>query len=310
MKAIRNSGLFISLIVLLAACDKVTYRKTAGGMPYKLYKGNDSTKITGGNFVKYHVKYVVNDSVYFNSFGKLPVYALVSYSPQPYDIGEVWTSLNVGDSIVTSQMIDTFLKKDPTLAASGRFKKGERIVSYIKVLGVLASDSLKAIDEQAEQKKHLAVELNYLENYLASKNIKAVKTASGALVEVINPGTGALIDSGKYVSVNYTGTSFSGKKFDSNTDSVFKHVEPLSFVVGTNSMIKGFDEAMRLLRPGASARVYIPSMLGFGANPDPRSGIKPFEHIIFDLVVVDVKDKAPEMRPGQNPVFDPRQPNR
>ena len=300
MKTIKN---FISLLfamAMLVSCNKVTYRKTAGGMPYQLYPGKGTQKIYAGNIVKYNVIYKVKDSVFFSSFGKLPAYMPVNQVAEPYDISEVWTKLKVGDSVVTTQMMDTFIKRSPQNIPP-RFKKGDRIITYLKVLDVFLSDSAMTVDEEKEKKKFLAGEIDFLEKYLANQNIKTEKTPSGAFVQIINPGAGNLIDSGKYVSVKYTGTSFSGKRFDSNTDSSFHHMEPLSFTVNGNQMMKGFDEAMMLLRPGSSAKVYIPSLLGYGPNPDPRTGIKPFEHLIFDIVVTDVKDKAPEQKPEQRP---------
>ena len=62
-------------------------------------------------------------------------------------------------------------------------------------------------------------------------------------------------------------------------------------------MIKGFDEGVQLLcKPAATAKVYIPSMLGYGKT-NPQTGIKPFENLIFEIAIVDVKDKAPEQKP-------------
>lgn len=292
MKTIRQFGFLVLAAVVFASCNKVTYRKTAGGMPYQLYKGNGKQKIYVGNIVKYHVTYKVNDSLIFSSFGKIPTYAQVGPMPQPYDISEVWPQLKIGDSVIATQMIDTFMKRSPG-PLPPQFKKGDRIYTIIKVLDVFTSDSAVNVDEMKERKQFTATEISFWEKYLAEKNIKAEKTASGAFVQVINPGTGNLIDSGKYVSVNYTGTLLSGKKFDSNTDSAFRHVGPYPFTVGARQMIQGFDEAVRLMRPGSTARVYVPSMLGYGANPDPRSGIKPFDPLIFDIEIVDVKDSAP-----------------
>ena len=115
-------------------------------------------------------------------------------------------------------------------------------------------------------------------------------------MEVIKPGDGNMIDSGNVVSVNYTGVSFSGKKFDSNVDTAFRHVEPMSFPVGMGQMIKGFDEAMRFLSLNAEAKVYIPSMLAYGPRP-MSPDIKPYEHLIFDIKVVGVKESAPNVDP-------------
>lgn len=291
MKAIRNSGLFIVLMALLAACNKVTYRKTAGGMPYQLFKGDGKKKVTEGSVVKYYVMYKIKDSVYYSNFGKPPMYTRAD-QVQPYDISELWKTLSVGDSIITTQMMDTFIKREPSNIPPF-FKKGGMIKTYFKILDVIPADSAVFADQKKEQDKYIASEIKFIEDYLAGKKIKAQKTPSGAFVEIINPGTGDLIDSGKYVFVNYSGVTFAGKKFDSNIDSAFGHVGPITFSVGDGSMVKGFDEPMLFLRPGGSAKVYVPSMLAYGARPRPESGIKPYEHLIFHLTVVDVKDKMP-----------------
>ena len=313
MKRIQYLGWFVGISIFLVACGKVTYRKTVGGMPYKLYKGDEKKKIQAGNYVKYHVKFVMKradkDTVYFDSYNRIPVYAPVMSASQPYDVSEIWTQLGTGDSLVTTQMIDTFLKRNPDMGIDGKFKKGEKLITYIKILDVITTDSLKLVDEEMERKKYLAGEIAEVEAYLAKKNIKAVKTPSGAYVEIKKQGAGP-IDSGKFVQVNYTGTSFSGKKFDSNTDSSFHHLEPLAFTVGNGSMIKGFDEAVMMMGVGANARVYVPSMLGYGPNPDPRSGIKPFEHIYFDIDVLGLQDQDPRVRPSVGKKIDQTQPQK
>jgi FKBP-type peptidyl-prolyl cis-trans isomerase FkpA len=238
------------------------------------------------------VMYKIKDSIYFSTFGRPPMYTRADKT-MSYDISELWTTLAVGDSIMTTQMMDTFMKREP-MNVPPFFKKGGIIMTYFKILDVLPADSTVFADQKMEQEKYVASEIKFIEDSLASKKIKAQKTPSGAFVEIINPGTGDLIDSGNYVFVNYTGVTFGGKKFDSNVDSAFGHVGPVTFSVGDGSMVKGFDEPMLFLRPGGSAKVYVPSMLAYGSRPRPESGIKPYEHLVFDLTVIDVKDKMPQ----------------
>lgn len=278
--------------IFFISCGKMDYKKTPGGMPYKIYKSGDTQRIANGNIVKVSFTRKIKDSLAYTTVGGVSAYVPITQYKDPYDISELWTQLCLGDSIVTIQMVDTFLKRSP-MGVPPNLKKGDRIVTTLKVLKIFSSDSAARADEQKENEAFLTNEIKFLENYLKEKGIKAEKTQSGAWVQVINPGNGIIIDSGKYVSVDYTGTSFSGKKFDSNTDPAFNHVQPLQFVVGSGQMIKGFDEGVRFIKLGGEAKVYVPSMLGYGANPDPRSGIKPYEHLIFDLKVTDVKDKAP-----------------
>jgi FKBP-type peptidyl-prolyl cis-trans isomerase len=292
----------LAAILLSAAammgCNKASYKKTAGGMPYQVYKGKGKEPIRAGNFVKVQLTQKIKDSVYFTTEGKLPIFLQVTENPQPYDLGELWTSLRLGDSVVATQMMDTFIRRSPQNIAP-QFKKGDRIITYIKVLGVFANDSLARIDDQKSKQEWTDKEIKFIEQYLAGKNITARKTRSGAFVQTIRPGTGNLIDSGKYVSVNYTGETFAGVRFDSNTDTAFHHTEPYPFVVMSGSMIKGFDEAVTLMRQGEVAKVYIPSLLAYGPSPTSPL-IKPFENLIFDIEIVIVQDKEPAPQNVQN----------
>ena len=116
----------------------------------------------------------------------------------------------------------------------------------------------------------------------------------GTYVEIIEPGAGPEVDPGKFVSLNYTGKTFEGKSFDSNTDPAFNHLEPLELVVDQSPMIKGFQEGIKELKKGAKARLFIPSILAYGENA-PSQEIKANENLIFEIEVLDVKDEAPQV---------------
>lgn len=309
MNTMKTLVLFLMAVLVMTGCGKSSYRKSPGGMPYVVYPGKDTQTVNDGNFVKVHFTQKIKDSVYFTTEGSLPIYLPVggSGSPaQPYDISEIWTKLKVGDSVVTTQMMDTFIKRSPDRIPP-QFKKGDRIMTYAKIIAVFKNDSLARIDDEKTKKEWAVTEIKVIEKYLADKKITAQKTPSGAFVEVISQGTGNLVDSGKYVTVNYTGTSWSGKKVDSNTDPAFNHVAPYSFVAGAGRMIKGFDEAMMFMSKGAKARVYVPSLLGYGANPGSPN-LKPYENLIFDIELVNVEDKGPA-QPAMPPAANlPNQP--
>jgi len=281
------------LAAFVVSCTGPAYQKTPGGMPYQLIRSKDTQQARIGNYIKLTLTQKINDSVYFTTGNRLPIYIPVPPQTQPYDISELWTTLHRGDSVIATQMMDTFLKRLPAGNLPPEFKKGDRIITYIKVLGIFNSDSLKTIDEQNESKAYSVREKAEVESFLGAKISSVQRTPAGAYVEVLTAGTGDLIKKGDYVSVNYTGKTFEGKVFDSNTDTTFKHVEPLKFSVGVGQMIKGFDEAMPFLKKGAKGKIYIPSLLGYGAAPPPGGPIKPYDHLIFEVEVTDVQSKAP-----------------
>jgi FKBP-type peptidyl-prolyl cis-trans isomerase FkpA len=294
----KNLFLMLFCAAAIAGCKQGTYRKTPGGMPYQVFRSKDTAQVRPGNVMKVMITEKVNDSTLFTNTGGLPLYLPVFGQSQPYDISEVWTKLHLNDSVIATRMMDTFIKRSP-MNIPPQFKKGDRILTFVKIVALFANDSTAKLDEEKEKAVFSAKEAQVVEKFLAEKSITAQKTKSGAYVQILDAGTGNQIDSGKYVSVDYTGSTFQGVKFDSNVDTSFHHVEPFAFTVGTGQMIKGFDEGLMLLKPGAKAKIYIPSLLAYGAqSPNPKL-IKPYENLVFDIVVKDVKDKAPPPPPQQ-----------
>lgn len=285
------------LSLSLIACSKASLKKTPGGMPYQIYSDAKQPKANLGGFLKIAITQSINDSVVFTNKGKLPNYIPVLNQTAPYDLSELWAQLHLGDSVIATQMMDTFINRNPG-GVPAPFKKGDRIITTVKVLGVFANDSLRQIDSDKELANFRKKEIDEVAAYAKKTNAETQRTPNGILVQTLNPGSGNLIDSGKYVSVKYTGMTFDGKVFDSNVDTSFHHTEPLSFTVGAGQMIPGFDEGVRLLRLGAKGVFFIPSMQGYGAGGSGT--IKGYDHLKFEVEVMAVADKAPQQpAPGR-----------
>lgn len=302
MKAITKLFSIMAAIAILTGCKQIDFKKTKGGMPYKIFSGKGGEKVEPGNFIKVHVLRRVNDSVLFNTRDQIPAYIPVTETSSPYDISELFTSLKKGDSVLTVQMIDSFIRRNPQQVPP-QFKNGDQLFSTFKILDVFKTAEEYQADLQKEQnamfnrdpkiQAQLKKDIKVITDYLARNNINAQKANSGTYVEIINPGTGEAIEKGKYVSLKYKGSNLNGKVFDSNMDSSFQHTEPLTFIVDQSPMIKGLQEGIKLLKNGAKARIYIPSSLAYGEN-SPFPDIQAFENLIFDIEVLDVKDKAPQ----------------
>ncbi|MBS1759878.1 MAG: FKBP-type peptidyl-prolyl cis-trans isomerase [Bacteroidetes bacterium] len=314
MKKLNQLMLLAVVMIFAAACNKVDYKKTSSGLAYQLFPSNGKDSlIKNGEVIKMEATTKLNDSLLYSSYGKMPVYLKLQDVGANYNILEILRLMKVGDSAVVVQLADSLMKRQDQMPPMA--KKGDRIITTMKILKVYNNDSIAMIDytadmekdkprqekEQAEmmakmekeKKAKLVEESKEIEKYLAEKNIKTEKTPSGVYVQILNPGTGNQIDSGKYISVNYTGKTFAGFKFDSNVDTAFHHTQPLEFTVDAPGMTEGFNDGMKLLRKGADAIFYIPSVLAYGANPNPASGIKPYENLIFDVKILDVQDKQP-----------------
>jgi FKBP-type peptidyl-prolyl cis-trans isomerase len=105
------------------------------------------------------------------------------------------------------------------------------------------------------------------------------RTADGLYYQDITTGTGATADSGKTVRVYYTGWLTSGEQFDTNRNKT-----PFEFVLGTGSVIKGWDEGLKAMRVGGRRRLVIPPELAYGGK---TSGLIPAGSVlVFDVELV------------------------
>ena len=285
----------VAALAIMSSCNNVDFKKTKGGMPYKIFPGKGDKKAENGGYLKVHMTTKINDSLLGTTYDKMPQYLPVTNESQPYDPSEIIPLLKKGDSVYMVQMMDTFIKREPR-SVPPNFKKGDKIITTIKVLDVFKTPQETQKDFEKEQMTASSGQLKkddkILSDYLAKNNIQAQKVGQGTYVQVLSPGNGAEVTDGKYVSLKYKGTTLAGKVFDTNMDESFKHTEPLSFVVGVQPMIKGFDEGIKGLKEGAKAKLYIPSSLAYGANA-PSPDIAPNTNLIFDIEVLKVSDKAP-----------------
>jgi FKBP-type peptidyl-prolyl cis-trans isomerase len=309
----KLSSIFMAagFAILAASCNSVDFKKTKGGMPYKLFASKNGKKVEIGKFVKMQVMQKVKDSVVFTSYTGLPIYFQVNPTPpnQTYDVAEIFTMLKEGDSVYAEQLMDTFIKRNPTITQQTKYRNGDKIITTVKVLKVFETAEAYQKDEADERTAFVKKEEVSIKDYLSKNKItNAQRTANGTYVQVLSEGTGAPVTSGKYVTAMYTGKTFGGTTFDSNMDAKFGHTEPLGFTVGAGQMIRGIDEGIQLLKEGSKAIIYIPSMLGYGPQP-PSPDIKPFEHLMFNIEVLKVSDKAPPAPPMPMPQqnIDPNQ---
>ena len=117
------------------------------------------------------------------------------------------------------------------------------------------------MEKQAAAKK-AAGEKNAAEGkkFLAENKTKeGVKTtASGLQYKVLKEGTGPSPKETDTVKVNYRGTTIDGTEFDSS----YKRGEPATFPV--NRVIKGWTEALQLMKAGSKYQFFIPADLAYG----------------------------------------------
>lgn len=292
----------VALVTLGVSCTSVGYKKTKTGMEYKIFPGDGKGKaLKAGDIVKFEYKITYKDSLLASSYGVVPGYDMVDSAGRPHEFSEVLKELKVGDSLVTFQIFDTLKSINP-MQAPNFMKKGEKIKTTLKVLGVFSNRDSVMADYQAEVNKFKSRELAALKKYIDSKGIKA-ELVNDVYVEVTEKGSGAPVLAGKEVSIKYTGYNLEGKFFDSNMDStkqVMKHdLSPYPFIAGQTGAIQGILVGVLNFNKGGKGRIFIPSVLAYGPAGSPPA-IQPNENLIFDIEIVDVKD-APAQQPMPMP---------
>ncbi len=307
-----KSILFCATALLIVSCGGGNYKKTKGGFLYLIESNGKGNVIKEGEFFELAVgaiqyKNTNKDSVLSdpNIVPPNQIVPLDSASLPP-DYYAIFKQVRKGDSIVIRQSTDSIIKSSmgnvpPFL------KKGGFIVYSYKIKNILpnksAADSAQMVlfseqrvKDSARRIEQLAKDDKTIQEYLSKNNISAVKTDKGCYVQILNPGAGAKPDSGKQVSVMYTGFSFNGKKFDSNVDTSFQHTDPLQFNIGQLGMIAGFEEGVKQLAKGGKAKVFVPSSLAYGPQGNPPA-IQPNENLIFEIELIDIKVAPKQQAP-------------
>lgn len=97
-------------------------------------------------------------------------------------------------------------------------------------------------------------------------------------------GTGTAVDAGKVAPVAYTlwlydvrAADTKGTKLESNVGQ-----KPFSFITGSSTVIKGFDQGVIGMKPGGKRTITIPASLAYGASGN-GSGVPANAALVFDV---------------------------
>jgi len=154
---------------------------------------------------------------------------------------------------------------------------GEKLaLSQDQMRQLLTSFQQRTVAKQAT--KNLAAGMAFLEANKAKEGVKV--RPSGLQYKVITEGTGRTPTAVDKVKTHYRGTLINGVEFDSS----YKRNQPAEFPV--NGVIKGWTEALQLMKEGAKWELYIPANLAYGERGRP--GIPPNSVLIFQIELLEV----------------------
>jgi FKBP-type peptidyl-prolyl cis-trans isomerase len=192
--------------------------------------------------------------------------------------------LDIGRSILADGA-----ELNPDLVARGivdAMKKAKPLMTDEETKTVMTAYA-KQMQAKATEKAKAAGEKNMKDGaafLAANKAKKGVKTTdSGLQYEVLKAGDGPSPKATDVVKVHYHGTLTDGKVFDSSVE----RKEPAEFPV--NRVIKGWTEALQLMKVGDKWKLVIPSELAYGKSGTPGGPIPPNAVLVFEVELLEIK---------------------
>jgi FKBP-type peptidyl-prolyl cis-trans isomerase FklB len=174
---------------------------------------------------------------------------------------------------------------DALLAGIKEAMAGKKMAIPPKEAQAIMQEFSKIAQDAKDAKKKAAAGKNLDEaKAFLAKNAKKegiITTKSGLQYEVITAGDGATPKASNKVRTHYKGTLLDGTVFDSSYD----RGEPAEFPV--DGVIRGWVEALQLMKVGSKWKLYIPPDLGYGER-GAGEDIGPNALLTFEIELLDI----------------------
>ena len=179
----------------------------------------------------------------------------------------------------------------------GQFAEGVKTAYLSKDKLMTEDESKKILDEvwkdyQDREKTNRTAEANTSKkagiDYLAANGKKpGVKvTASGLQYRVIKAGEGTSPTKSDKAEVHYRGWTIDGEEFDSS------HSRNETSTFGVTRVIRGWTEALTMMKPGGKWEIVVPQELAYGPG-GKRPKIPPYSTLRFEIELISVEQAKP-----------------
>jgi FKBP-type peptidyl-prolyl cis-trans isomerase len=161
-------------------------------------------------------------------------------------------------------------------------------------------------DVEKEKRAQLMAELNPIDKLEDPKTQVTpdgevwTRYSNGLMIHTLKPSSDGLPPQlGQMVKVTYVGT-FPGNK------SVFDHKDaddPLTFRLGSKSMVKGFNQGISTMHAGEKRRIFVPPDLGYGTAGTMQ--VPGNTAMIFEVELLDISGQGVEYKLDDLPLAQP-----
>ena len=196
---------------------------------------------------------------------------------------------NIGQSVNSQQMdsldIDMLLLGLRQTVAKDTAKANAPLLDETQAM-MLLQKYFGQLREKQEAKNRLLGEANKkaADDFLTANKTKpgVVTTGTGLQYVVMKEGTGPYPKPTDRVKVHYVGTFLDGKKFDSSID----RGQPATF--GLNQVIKGWTEALQMMKVGSKWRIFLPPDLAYGSE-GRGDQMPPNSLLVFEVELMGIE---------------------
>ncbi|MBW2519430.1 MAG: FKBP-type peptidyl-prolyl cis-trans isomerase, partial [Deltaproteobacteria bacterium] len=138
----------------------------------------------------------------------------------------------------------------------------------------------EALQKQQDAEQNLTEGKKFLAENAKKEGVKTLP--SGLQYRILEEGEGEPPKPTDMVTVHYRGTLIDGTEFDSS----YNRNEPATF--RADRVIKGWKEALQLMKPGANYQLFIPPDLAYGERGG-GSKIGPNRTLIFEVKLLSIQ---------------------
>jgi FKBP-type peptidyl-prolyl cis-trans isomerase FklB len=183
--------------------------------------------------------------------------------------------LNVDEAI--KGIRDAYAKKEPVVS------KEDMVLNFQNYENKMKQKQLEAYKALAEKNQKRSDD--FLVQNRKKKGIKEL--ASGIQYRVIEDGAGNHPTLDSEVTIHYRGSLIGMEDANNYQEFDSSFVRGVPKTLKVNSVLKGWQEILPLMRPGGKWQVFIPPELAYGVRGQPPIG--PNEILIFDINLLNVK---------------------
>jgi len=287
---LKKIFIIISVVVLTALIYFVTkknqltegYTKIENNAYLKYLKKNDSgTPLLSGDYARVNIKYIDNNNTpFFENTSDIEI----QESEENLHISFILKKLNVGDSVSVLINAKDFFENYLKQPKPEDFNNKDFIKVNFNVLSSMSKEEYNSymstfyewVDNPKEYEKYQILD------YIKNNNLKIRQTKSGIFFFSKQNGNGKKPKMGETVQLQFEGKTLNGKVFDSTK----KRKQLFSYNYGSQmQIIKGLEEAVKLMSENEKALVIIPSWLAFGELGSATGIIPPYTSVVYEIEI-------------------------